>query len=145
MIESKMNMDDMEMFANIVWKRMQQLLDARVNPLEQERYRFFMWLMRAMEEAVELEYPHTGRIIRRFEVKKIGQRRVEVSTDYVINKTFTSLPAVESEEFLSVIAEVVNFIETLDGYIIRNRFPKDDCKKVEDFQIIVDYSSRQNK
>ena len=140
-----MLMDDLEVLSKIVWKRMEQRLDRRVNTLEQERYRFFLWLMMVMEEAIEHEYPPTGRIVRRFQVKKIGDWNAEVSTEGVINKKFSTMPAINADEFIGMAAEVVNFIETLDGFIIWNRFPKDQRTVVDDFQIIVDYSSKVKK
>ena len=140
-----MDMNDMEVLSTVIWERMAQRLDRRVNELEQERYRFFIWLMMAMEEAIEHEYPPTGRIVRRFEVKVIGQRGVEVTTTAIINKSFHSRPTIDANDFVTMAAEVVNFIETLDGYLIWNRFPKDTRIKVDDFMIIVDYSSKKKK
>ncbi|MBP3255713.1 MAG: hypothetical protein J6M60_04420 [Clostridia bacterium] len=140
-----MNMDDLEMLSSIIWKRMQQRLNRRVDELEQERYRFFIWLMMNMEEAIEREYPPTGRIVKYFRVEKNGQRAVEVFTNFTLNNTFTSRPTIEVDEFIKMAAEVVNFIETLDGYEILNRFPKESRTEITDFQIIVDYTSRKEK
>ena len=140
-----MDMNDMETLAKLVWNRKEQLLDRRIPELEQERYRFFFWIMNKMEDAVEREDPHRGRILRRFECIKKDQRRASVITTGSINNTFTCWPTVDADEFLQMVAETINFIETIEGFGTWNRFPKDSRNKIDEFLLVLEYKSSKIK
>ena len=143
-MEKFMNADDLAMFSEVVWKRMAQLLNSAVRQREQEWNRFFLWIMTKMLEIVERAYPHEGRNVVPFKVEEKGARCVEVSCERC-KDYFRFLPGIEASEALDVISEVVNFIEVLDGYEIINRFPKDNRKRVDNFQVVVDYSKKKKK
>ena len=138
-----MRMDDLEMLAKIVWKRKNQKLDRTINDLEQEKYRLFFWLMQMMEEQLEREYPPVGRVVRHFVVEKHGERSLHVSTTG-INKVFCTIPTVDADKFIPKVAEIVNFIEQLEGYEIMNRFPKDTRTDIKEFLLILDYRKKQS-
>lgn len=138
-----MNMDDLVMLSNIVWKRKDQKLDRTVNDLEQEKYRLFFWLMHMMEDQLEREYPPVGRVERHFVVEKRGQRSVWVSTTGV-NNTFHTIPTVQADEFIPVVAKLVDFIEQLEGYEILNRFPKGSKSEIREFLLILDYRKKRS-
>ena len=133
-----MDMDDLEMLAKIIWRRKAQRLDRRVCDLEQERYRLFLWLMQMMDEQIEREWPPTGKVIRRFDVEKHGQRCTRVSTTG-ISPDFVTIPTVDSDEFIPVVAQVVDFIEQLEGWTTINRFPKDSRTEIREFLLVADY------
>ena len=147
-----MNNDDLEVFAKLIWKRKDELLNSGITQIAQERDRLFMWIMYQIWIQVEREYPHVGRIVLPFVVEVKGEWAVCIKMNRPgPNKTYTygieandeeviyPWPGVKSKEYVKMIAELVDFISEIEGYEVINRFPKNSRDEITDFQIACDY------
>ena len=134
-----MKREELAKLAEIFYHRKEEVVKREISIEEQEFTRFFIWLMEKLEYEVENSDPPQGKIVKSFDVYKSSDISVTVSTNGRYSNTFISYPGLRDP--FETVAACIDFIETLEGFEIINRFPKDRRQKVERFMLVMKYNN----